>query len=98
MKQNVLNKLNGLAMGEEGFVQLEQKCSTTEQLTLDLADVLMQSDVFKGLNVGEDCLINFFTIEPASGKLIVSVNKGKVERVENKAFLTNLSKALVPQA
>lgn len=84
MKQNVLNKLNGLALGEEGFVQLEQKCSTTEQLTLDLADVLMQSETFKGLKVGEECLINFFNIEPASGKLIVSINKGKARELKTK--------------
>ena len=93
MKQNVLNKLNGLQPGEESFIDLEQSISESKVITADLADLLKDSEVYKSLKVGEDALIQSFTVEP-TGRLAFTVSFGKVTKVENKAFLGNLKKAL----
>ena len=95
MCQSVLNKLTGIAPGHEKLVALEQAFSKDEYVTLDLAAVLGDSAIIKGMKPGEDCLIKGVNVDMNAGRLGISVATGKVTKTDTAAVLGHFKEMLL---
>ena len=94
MCKSVLNKLNGIAPGEESLIVLEQDYSEAKFVTIDLAKVLSESSQMKALKPGEACLITDVKVDMNTGRLAIGLSQGPVTKVETAAVLGHFQKLL----
>lgn len=76
-----VNKLNGLKVGEEKFVELTQSSSEAKTITVDLVSLLSGTEAFKALGLGKDALLK--AVDLSGDSLSIKLSLGEVVREEN---------------
>jgi hypothetical protein len=93
LSQKAINRLNGLKVGEERLVELNQESSEKKVKTYDLVKLLQKTNAFSKLKAGTECLVQ--SVDISGDKLKVTILDGEVEREKTEAILAALQSKLL---